>query len=181
MKNMSPSGFVTIAKVVKAHGLQGEVCITSFADSPFLLADVARLYVAEKGRHPRKVTLDSLRPHGNGLLLQLHEVKGREQARELVGRELMVRRRDLPELEPEEVLIADVIGLEVLLPDRRPVGRVAAADVVSGREIWTIQGPGGQEILFPVVDQFVLEISLETRQAVIDPPPGLLETYGWSG
>ncbi len=178
---MTPSGFVTIAKVVKAHGLQGEVCITSYADSPFLLGEAARLYVSEKGRYPRKVTVSTFRPHGNLFLLQLKEITGRDQARDLVGKELLVRKRDLPELETDEVLMVDLIGLEVVLPDGRIVGRIVAAELVSGHEIWTIEGRGGEEILFPVVDRFVQEISLGDHQVIIDPPPGLLEVYGWTG
>jgi 16S rRNA processing protein RimM len=178
---MSPSGFVTIAKVVKAHGLQGEVCIESYADSPFLLQGLTRLYVAEENRHPWKVSLSSVRPHGNSFLIRLEEIRGREQARRLVGLDLLVRRRDLPGLEPEEILMADLAGMTAVLPDRRVVGRIVSARVIGGQEIWTLEGERGEEILFPAVEPFVLEVRPEQQEAVIDPPPGLLEVYGFEG
>jgi 16S rRNA processing protein RimM len=46
-----------------------------------------------------------------------------------------------------------------------------------GQEIWAIHTDGGREILFPVVEDFVLSVNLEEGRAVIDPPPGLLEIY----
>jgi len=178
---MSSSGFVTIARVVKAHGLQGEVCIESYADSPFLLQGLTRLYVAQEGRHPRKVSLSSVRPHGNFFLIQLEEVRAREQARRLVGLDLLVRKRDLPGLEPEEILMADLAGMRVMLPDRRVVGRIVSAKVIGGQEIWTLEGGRGEEILFPAAEPFVLEVSREQQEAVIDPPAGLLAVYGFEG
>jgi 16S rRNA processing protein RimM len=50
--------------------------------------------------------------------------------------------------------------------------------MVAGQEMWTIRTQKGSEVLFPAREELVPELDLRAREAVIDPPPGLLEVYG---
>jgi 16S rRNA processing protein RimM len=43
--------------------------------------------------------------------------------------------------------------------------------------LWSIRTPDGKEVLFPAVEEFVLDIDLEAGSVRIAPPPGLLDLY----
>lgn len=70
-------------------------------------------------------------------------------------------------------------GLEVFTLDDKsvPLGIISAVDDTAGQEIWTITTPDGREVLFPVQQEFVVELDPDQGIAVISPPPGLLEIY----
>lgn len=123
-----------------------------------------------------------MRAHHGLLIVSFTGVHSRNEAELLRQHTLLVPRSRLSPLEEDEVYLLDLPGLRVLAVDEesggeREVGVIASVDIPAGQEIWTITTPDGQEILFPAVDQFVLDIDLDARTARIAPPPGLLEIY----
>jgi 16S rRNA processing protein RimM len=38
-----------------------------------------------------------------------------------------------------------------------------------------VERPDGSEVMIPFVEEIVTSVDLETQQAVIDPPPGLID------
>lgn len=130
----------------------------------------------------RKFTVERVRAHHGLLIVSFTGVHSRNEAELLRQHTLLVPRSRLSPLEEDEVYLLDLPGLRVLAVDEesggeREVGVIASVDIPAGQEIWTITTPDGQEILFPAVDQFVLDIDLDARTARIAPPPGLLEIY----
>jgi 16S rRNA processing protein RimM len=95
-----------------------------------------------------------------------------------VNAAIWARKRDLPPLEPDEVYLSDLAGFAVYLPDGSRLGTLERAEMVAGQEMWTIRTQKGSEVLFPAREELVPELDLRAREAVIDPPPGLLEVYG---
>ncbi|MCF8104620.1 MAG: ribosome maturation factor RimM [Desulfohalobiaceae bacterium] len=174
---MDKSNFVIVGAVSKPHGLKGEICVKSYTDSPFLFQELKRIYLRLPDRFPKRYTVESVRFNRDRPLLSLQEIRGRDQARDLAGAEVLIRRKDLPEQDANEVMIADLVGLEVFRPDGRSLGSIQEVQVHSGQEIWVISGAKGEEILLPAVDQFVLEIDVRAGRAVVEPPPGLIELY----
>ncbi len=47
------SAFLTIGKVIKAHGQKGELGVKSYASSPFLFGELSRIYIKEN-KYPQK-------------------------------------------------------------------------------------------------------------------------------
>ena len=174
---MEIPGFMTVGRVVKPHGLKGELCVMHYTDSPFLFQELKRIYCRLPGKNPRRLTVESVRLHQEKPLVLFREINGRDQAEVLRGAELMIRRKDLPEEDPDAIMITDLTGLQVLRRDGLLLGVIQEVQMHAGQEIWVIAHPSGSEILIPAVDEFILDIDLDSGQARIDPPPGLLELY----
>ena len=168
--------FIVIGRIVKAHGIKGEVCVEFYADSPSILSDTVWLDLP--GQPPRAYEVLTARHHHGRLLLTLATVPDRSAAELLRGIDVLIPRERLPALAPGEIYLADLPGFSVILAQTgETIGQLAAVDLSSGQEIWRIVTPQGQEILFPAVPEFVMELNAEARTAHIDPPPGLLEIY----
>lgn len=174
---MTKSGFVTIGKVIKPRGLKGEVSIVSYADSPFLFEQIKRIYIKKKDSYLKKFWISGVRFHKNMILLKLDDIIGRDEVKHIQNAEIWVRKRDLPEKDIDEVFIKDLLGCMIYLPDKTYVGSICDVITQTNQEVWVIEGKNGQEILFPVTENFIQEMDIESRIITIDPPKGLLELY----
>ena len=169
-------GFIPVGGVVKAHGIRGEFGIKSYADSPTLFDAVPLFLSAGKGR-PRPLEVTSWREHKDLVLLTSPQIKDRDQAEALRGKEILVREADLPELDGDEHYLYQMIGCRVILEDATEVGELKGFYETGEQDTWVIENGAGTEILLPAVPEFVLDVDLDTETIVIEPPEGLLDLY----
>ena len=194
---------IPIGYIRKSHGIRGELSFAFAAEDPDLLR--GEVFLLPPGASSRthgpdgeqlssfaprpvapgaaeKFTIERVRAHHGSVLILFKEVHDRTAAELLRGSSVLVPQSRLAPLEEDEVFLFDLPGMRVLVVDEeggneREIGVITSVDIPSGQELWTITTPGGQEILFPAVDEFVLDIDLASRTARIAPPPGLLELY----
>lgn len=94
---------VTLAAIIGAHGIKGEVRLKLFTDD---LAPYTTLHAGD-----RAFTLKSVRPGSNGAVARFAEIADRDQAEALRGVALTVPRSALPPLGEGEYYHVDLIGL----------------------------------------------------------------------
>ena len=151
-----------MGRVVKAHGLRGEVTvypITSHPERRFVPGSVLQ---TDEG--PMEVHAG--RPHQAMWLVTFAGVADRTSAESLRGRVLRAEPLD-GEDEPDALWVHELIGAEVLDTEGRVHGRVEAVEANPASDLLVLDG----ERLVPLV--FV--VSHEPGRVVIDPPAGLLE------
>ncbi|WP_319541795.1 ribosome maturation factor RimM [uncultured Pseudodesulfovibrio sp.] len=173
----SAKGFIPVGGVVKPHGIRGEFCIKSYADSPTIFGVVDALYLQNGDTPPKPITVDSWREHKGLVLLTAKGVTDRDQADALRGRTVLVREEDLPELGDDEHYLYQMVGCRVVLTDGSEVGVLEGFYETSEQDTWVIVNEAGTEILLPAVPEFVLDIDLDDEVISIDPPEGLLDLY----
>jgi len=126
----SDDRLVTLAVVIGAHGVSGEVRLKVFAE------DLGRYRAFNGGA----LTLTAVRDGPNGAIARLAEVRDRTAAEALRGTELTVPRSALPPLEPGEYYHADLIGLPVVRDeDGAAIGRVVAVDNFGAGDVIEIE------------------------------------------
>lgn len=164
--------FVDIARIGRARGLRGEVWADPFSDDPERLLELGAFWLEEAGVR-RELKLAEGRLQGARLVLRFEGFEGRDQVERLNGRVLQIRRRDLPALEEGEVFLGDLVGLEAVLEDGTPLGRVTdVLDLPAGP---TLEITNGRlEGLVPFRREFVPGLDLEAGRVVIRPLEGLL-------
>jgi 16S rRNA processing protein RimM len=77
-------------------------------------------------------------------------------------------------LKPGEYYHFQVIGLEVVDTQGKPIGTVSRTWVVGGREIYVVAG-GAKEYLIPAVKEIIEKVDFEMGKMIINPPDGLLD------
>ncbi len=127
---------VTLAVVIGAHGVTGEVRLKLFTDD---LRAYARF-------NDGKLTLKSLRDGSNGAIARFVEVPDRNAAEALRGIAITVPRAALPPLGEGEYYHADLLGLAVVSTAGQTIGTVAAIDNFGAGDVLDIERPaaGGQ-------------------------------------
>ena len=175
---MPASSLVVLGRLIKPHGVKGEIRVDYYADSADLLEKPLMLRAGRMA--PRPVRIREWHLWKDQLILGIEGCNDRSAAEQLRGQELLIDASFLPEADEDEPYLRDLIGLTVRLKDGSVVGELEDIDFPAGQEMWSIRAPeseGGVEILFPAVPEFVLDIDLSAQTATIDPPEGLLELY----
>ena len=151
------SGPVTLAAIIGAHGVAGEVRLKVFADdlSPFTRFNDGAL------------TLTSLRPGNNGAIARFAEIRDRNVAEAMRGTTLTVPRSELPPLAEGEYYHADLIGLPAVTPTGEPLGTVVAVDNFGAGDVIEVERPTGKRFMVPMRPEAVPEWSPE--RMVIEP------------
>jgi 16S rRNA processing protein RimM len=134
---------VTLAAVVGAHGITGEVRLKLFTD------DLLR-YKALRAPDGRSFTLKSLRPGPNGAVARLAEVTDRNGAEALRGTALAVPRSALPPLAEGEYYHSDLIGQSAVSTQGEALGRVIAVENYGAGDLIEIERTDGRRFLVPV-------------------------------
>lgn len=168
---------LVVGRVVKAHGISGEVVVDVRTDDPDArFAPGARLRGFKRNGPQREFVIDSVREHGNRLLVRLAGVTDRNSADEVRGTVFVVDAGELPPIEdPDEFYDHQLEGLAVRTVDGAPVGTVAEVLHTAAGELLAVKTAEGAEVLVPFVGAIVTSVSLDDGLVEIDPPDGLLE------
>ncbi|MGB0436032.1 MAG: ribosome maturation factor RimM [Mycobacterium sp.] len=173
---------LVVGRIVKAHGVTGEVAVDIRTDDPAgrftpgaRLRGRARQGGVETAAETEYV-IESVRAHGDRLLLRLSGVADRDSAEGLRGTVFVVDSSDLPPIEdPDEFYDHQLEGMTVATTDGRQLGAVSEVLHTAAGELLAVRDAAGTEVLIPFVSAIVLSVSLADQAIEIDPPDGLLE------
>lgn len=186
---------VQIGRVIKPHGVRGEVVVDATTDDPAGRFAVGTPLVGKQSGRERDLTVKSMRPHQGRLLVFFEEVPDRNDAETLRGMRFFAP--PLFDDADDAHYDHELIGLRVLnvgavdedtanarayegaLPEPEDIGEVAGVIRNPSQRLLrvTLDGDGddGREILVPYVHALVPIVDVDNGAIVITPPDGLLE------
>lgn len=165
---------VVVGRIGKAHGIRGEVTVEVRTDEPFVrFAPESVLYVAGTDDVMR---VESMRPHGGGLLIGFEGINDRNAAEDVRGTLLEVERPagQLPE-DPDEFYDSDLVGCSVRDAQGAQLGTVHEVVHLPAQDLLAITTASGHEWLLPMVRELVVDVDLSKRVITAAPPEGLVD------
>ena len=147
---------VTLAAIVGAHGVGGEVRLKLFGEG----VDSLRRF---RAFNDSSLTVKKLRDDGKGgAIASFAEVADRTAAEKLRGTALTVPRAALPPLAEGEYYHADLIGLPAVSTEGEALGTCIAVDNFGAGDVLEIQRPGidgkpGKKFMVPMRAEAVPE------------------------
>jgi len=178
---------LVVGRVVKAHGISGELVVDVRTDDPqgrFFAGNRLRLKGSRTGpsstagtsASAREVEVESARPHGARMLVRLAGVIDRDGADALRGNLFIVDSADLPPIDdPDEFYDHQLEGLTVRTVDDVAIGVVTEVLHTPAGELLSVRTAANTELLVPFVAAIVTSVSLDSGVIEIDPPDGLLD------
>ena len=146
---------VTLAAVIGAHGVTGDVRLKLFGEG---MASLKR----HRSFNGGALTVEKLRDDGKGgAIARFAEVIDRNAAEALRGTALTVPRSALPPLGEGEYYHADLIGLAVVSDAGEALGEVAAVDNFGAGDVLEIKRPDGTTFMVPMKPEAVPEWNAE--------------------
>jgi 16S rRNA processing protein RimM len=135
---------VTLAAVIGAHGVTGEVRLKLFSEG------VAALKRYRAFNEPG-LTLEKLKDDGKGgAIARFAEVTDRAAAEKLRGTALTVPRASLPPLAEGEYYHADLLGLPAVSATGEALGTCIAVENYGAGDVLEIERPDGKRFMVPM-------------------------------
>jgi 16S rRNA processing protein RimM len=158
-----------MGRIGAAHGIKGEVRITSFTEEPLGLKDYGPLATNKPGL---VIEIESARATTNVLVARLKGITDRTAAEKLNGVELYVDRDKLPPTSGDDDFYhADLIGLAARLTDGTEIGVVTAVPNFGAGDLLEVRDPrSGDTYLYPFSKAVVPEVRVADGYLVIEPP-----------
>lgn len=168
---MPGTDLVTVAEVLRPHGLKGALRIKVETDNPERFRKGARLLV-DKGGLLREAEVERFVDQGRYGIVKLTGVDSPEQARELAGAGLAVPAEDLPPLPENSFYTFQILGMEVRSNAGQALGRIVSIESMPAGDVYRVDGPqGGFGV--PAAGDIILEVDTRRGVMVIDDREGL--------
>lgn len=166
-----------VGRIVKPHGIRGELVVEPHTDSPEIRFAVGSVLSANlRDGSKRDLTVTAARPHAGRLLVVLEGVADRDTAEALRGTLLLAPGGALPPIEdPDEFYDHDLEGLSVFTTDGAKIGEIVEVLHGGGSDLLLVKRDTGDDVMVPFVSQIVPEVDVRGGRVVIDPPEGLLD------
>ena len=148
--------YVEAGRIVNTHGVNGEVKIEVWLDSPEFFRSFKRLYLngAEK-------KILSSRVHKSFVIARIEGVDDLNAAMALKGKTVEILRADA-HLKEGEFFVQDILGFRVVDEQGTEIGILADAVETPASMIYVVKGE--REHLIPAVKEFILSIDAEKEQ-----------------
>ena len=165
---------VPLGEITKAQGLKGEFRVRAYAIESENLVDLEKIFLEPPSKAPFACNVISVRAQRDFYVVQVEEVSHIDQVAPLIGARVLARRSDIAPLAPGEYYWFELIGLTAKTRDGREIGTVKSIVPTGANDVLAVSH-GSKEVLIPYVDEVVVEVDMENKVIVIDPPEGLLD------
>ena len=165
----APSDPALVGRVVKPHGIAGEVVIELLASATSSCETGDELWIAGRWRRVAR----SRRDNRGRAVAALGGIVDRDAAEGLRDAEVVIDAADLPALDGGNFYVHDLVGCRVRDVAGNEWGKVVA--VVNGpQDLLEIEHRGGRSLL-PMARELLREVNVEEGRIVIDAPLELLD------
>jgi len=166
---------LAIARLLKPHGLKGEIEAKLVADSVERVKPGRRFFVSPPTLERDEVTVEGVRTKRDVLLLKLRGVDEIAEAQKLRGRILMVPGEELGDLGEGRYYHFQLIGMEVVTSDGRALGRISEILETGANDVYVVRDEAGREVLLPAIKSVVKEVDTSAGRMTVELLPGLIE------
>ncbi|AYX81580.1 ribosome maturation factor RimM [Corynebacterium jeikeium] len=168
---MSVADMVLIGRVIKPHGVRGEVVVDATTDDPEGRFAVGTTLLGVQAGREEQLTVKTARPHQGRLLVRFEEIPGRNEAERHRGMQFYAE----PVFEDGDFYDFELEGLRVV-HNGTDIGEVTSIVRAPAHRLLEVTlDDGAREVLIPLVEDIVPEVDLENSTVTITPPEGLLE------
>ena len=170
---------VTVARVLRPHGVRGEVAAEILTDFPERLTRLTTVELWDGRSAPRRIAVRKCwlsHSRGGQAIFAFAACDSVDDAKKLVGLEVQVPLADRVKLPAGSYYISDLVGCEVREKGGAEIGRVRNVEIngedVSGTPVLIVDAKQG-EILIPLAQEICVKVDTASRRIDVVLPEGL--------
>jgi len=164
---------VTVGRILRPHGVRGEVKVEVLSDVPDRFAPGSALLLVRKGAAPVERTVERSRTIQGFAVLTLDGVKDRDGAEALRDAWLEVPRAAVPEAPEGTYYLYQLLGCRCTTGGEE-LGTVVEVIEDGGGLLLIVEG-GGRRLPIPFVATFLRRVDVAERTIAFELPEGLVE------
>ena len=168
------SELISVAKILNFHGIKGEAKLGFSKGRENQISLLKKVFVKKDGQYT-ELNVSSVRFHKHFAIVKFKEFSTVNDVEAFKGCDLLLTREEIEEnLENDEYLIRDLIGIDVFDEDGCCIGVVSAVGENLANDIISVKDNNGKEHLVPFVKELVPVVDLKGRKIVINNIEGLI-------
>ncbi len=159
---------IKIAKIVSAHGLNGEVKIFPYTDDLNGFKEYNEIYIDGE-----ELEIISQKIASKFIVLKLKGFDYIDDVKRLLNKDVFIDRAQMPSLDEGEYYIHELIAMEVSSEADEFIGTVKDVMETSANHVLVVDHDG-KEALIPFVKAFIKELDLKHRKIKVKLIEGIL-------
>jgi 16S rRNA processing protein RimM len=161
--------FLAVGRVIRPHGVRGELLLESLTDFPGHLREVEVVYLGDAAEpHP----LAGAREHRHQLIIRLGDCADRDCAERFRGQVVQIQAAAAAPLPPGFYYHHQLTGLAVVTEAGEDLGELVEVLETGANDVYVVRGPAG-EILLPAIRSVIRHIDLDARRVTVHLLEGL--------
>ncbi len=178
-RDMEDKDLLMIGRIIRSHGVQGELKVLPETDDPNRLLELSNVYVGEDEASSVLLDVESSRlqqsKKGLIVLMAFKGVVGRDAADALRNQLVFATRDELPPLEDGEFFLHELVGCKVDTAEGEVIGTIKEVLELPAQNVYVVKRSGKKDVMIPAVPAFIETIDVDAKQVVIRPIEGLLD------
>ncbi len=163
-----------IGRVARTHGVRGKIKIDYFGEDPSQFGLYREVFIRDRNGTPQAYEVLEVQSQPNHLILRLKKIETIEEAKRLIGREVLIAKKSLPKLPEGEYYWIEILGMEVETEQGKRLGRIEEILPTGANDVYVIRG-GQKEIFLPAIESVIRSVDLEKRVMKVARTEGLWE------
>ncbi|NUM82125.1 16S rRNA processing protein RimM, partial [bacterium] len=157
---------IQIAKILRSHGIKGELKIMPSNAHVISLKKETEVYVYNRFDRFTVMHIESIRKIPQGGILKLQELTNRTDAEKYAQGYVTIERSLLNDLPENEWYIADLIGFKVVNEKGEVLGLLNNVLTMPAHEVYEIDCHGEKKLI-PAVEEFIKKIDTKKKTVTI--------------
>ncbi|MBN2327888.1 MAG: 16S rRNA processing protein RimM [Candidatus Omnitrophica bacterium] len=158
---------IYLGRIVKPHGLRGEVKFHPFGCDPWILEDLQKIQLESPNR---ELDVEYVRGTVKAPIVKFQTVDDRDGSESLVGGVVWIQESILPELAGEEFYESDILFSRVVTVSGKELGQIQEIVETGACDVLVVRNENGEEELLPASREVVKEIRKTEGLVIVEPP-----------
>lgn len=165
---------ISIAKVLNFHGIKGEAKVGFSKGREKQIEALKKVYI-KKEKNFSELNVVSVRFHKQFAIIKFKEFKTVNDVEAFKGCDIYLTKEEVENnLDDDEYLISDLIGMDVYDEDGSCIGTITAIGENLANNLLSVKDGNGKEHLVPFVKELVPIVDLKGRKVVLNNIEGLI-------
>lgn len=165
---------ISIAKILNFHGIKGESKLGFTKGKEKLIVSLKKVFVKKDNQYT-ELNVSSVRFHKHFAIVKFKEFQTVNDVEEFKGCDIYLSKEEVENnLDNDEFLINDLVGMDVYDEDGSCVGVVSAVGENLANDLLSVKDANGKEHLVPFVKELVPIVNLKENKIVINNIEGLI-------
>ncbi|MCK4577030.1 16S rRNA processing protein RimM [candidate division WOR-3 bacterium] len=158
--------FIPIGKIIKTHGLKGDVKAQILSDIPNRLKNISSIHLLKDGK-TKKLTISYCQLSEHHAIIKFGDISSISCAEKIIGSMLCIKEEELLSLPKNRFYIHNLIGLNVYDKSGNSIGKLKEVWKLPANDVFVVKA-NNRETLFPAVKEAIKNISLQRGEIIVD-------------
>lgn len=158
MSKVTTNNLITLGKIIKPHGIRGEIKVIIYNLNPSELNNIKTLYIKEEDTSTYKpIHIKEIRSLNDNFIIRLQEVTNRNDAELYRNQKIYMDKKDLPPLSENEFYIFDLLNKQAFDTKDNYLGEIIDIYSTPLYEV-VIIAKGDLRVDIPVISEYFVDV-----------------------